>query len=68
MVYSWDSMVEAQEEAIRLYSDLPGFSGVGLGQQKVRVYVKFPQLKSKIASEVNGIPTETIVVGDIKAL
>lgn len=47
--------------------DLPGVEGFGIGDGTIRVYVRSPQVKQSLPTDVEGVTLEVVVTGDITA-
>ena len=46
-------------------SGVPGCCGFGIGDGTIRVYVTEPAVARKLPEEIEGVPIEPVVVGEI---
>jgi len=54
-----------KHEAAAQLENSPGVEGVGLGDGRIRVYVRNTDVKAEIPDEFQGVPVEVVVTGDI---
>lgn len=57
----------AKRHAKELLTRVEGVRGVGLGEGTVRVYVRDAGVGAELPDEVDGVPVERVVVGEIIA-
>jgi hypothetical protein len=46
---------------------IDGVQGVGIGDQRLRVYVRSDDVRARIPDAFDDVPIEVVVVGDIEA-
>lgn len=58
---------DAKRRAHFLVMPIDGVQGIGIGDGTIRVYVRDGSVTHTLPAEVDGVPIETIVVGDVIA-
>lgn len=58
----------AKRKAKEYLSNRPDVTGVGIGDNRVRVYLLNEEARAGIPTEFNGFPVECVVTGRIEAL
>jgi hypothetical protein len=62
------NLAELKSKKLRAQQQLQGIDGVegfGIGDGTIRVYVRSPQVKQSLPTEVDGVTLEVVVTGDI---
>jgi hypothetical protein len=59
-----DRLRRAKRRAKDLLLPVDGVQGVGLGDGTLRVYVRDADVARDLPDEVDGVPVETVVVGE----
>ncbi|HYC58660.1 MAG TPA: hypothetical protein VEK79_03760 [Thermoanaerobaculia bacterium] len=62
-----NELTRAKDTLKRHIFGMPGVTGVGIGEGVVRVYLTSAEAGAIVPREVDGIPVECIVTGDIIA-
>lgn len=57
----------AKAAAKERYDDVDGVQGFGIGDGVVRAYVRDPVVGRTLPDQIDGIPIEVVVVGEIVA-
>jgi hypothetical protein len=56
----------AKADAKKLFEKMPGVTGFGIADGCIRIYIRDASVKASLPSEINGVPVECIISGDIK--
>jgi hypothetical protein len=62
-----DALAAAKRQAKLYTADRPDVVGVGIGDKKVRIYLKDDEGRLGIPESFGGFPVEFVVTGEIKA-
>ncbi len=63
--HSAEELQRVKQRARSLMSGVPGCCGFGIGDGTIRVYVTEPAVARKLPEEIEGVPIEPVVVGEI---
>jgi len=58
---------EVKAAAKSQYGHVKGVQGFGIGESSLRVYIHNEKVRGELPSEIQGVPVEFVVVGDITA-
>jgi hypothetical protein len=50
------------------FGDIQGVEGFGIGDQRLRIYVRNSSVRHSLPDQFNGVPVEIVVTGEISAL
>ncbi|HEX9983013.1 MAG TPA: hypothetical protein VGF69_07105 [Thermoanaerobaculia bacterium] len=62
-----DELRAAKSAAKAAFSEIEGVQGFGIGDNVVRAYVRNEAVASALPEEIDGVPLECVVVGEIVA-
>lgn len=62
---SEDDLRRAKPLARGLLQALDGFAGVGIGAGTLRVYLRDAEAAAEVPDEIDGVPVETVIVGEV---
>lgn len=62
-----DRLRRTKRRAKELLLAVDGVQGVGLGDGRLRVYIRDAAVAHALPAEVDGVPVEPVVVGDVVA-
>jgi hypothetical protein len=54
-------------KARELFGHLPGVQGFGIGERALRVYVRDAEVGKGLPDELEGVPIEIVITGDVVA-
>jgi hypothetical protein len=57
----------AKASAIGRYANLDGIEGFGIGDGALRVYIRSDDMRARLPAQVDGVPIEFVVTGNIVA-
>lgn len=57
----------AKASAVQRYASVAGVEGFGVGDGVLRIYVQSPRVRAALPDEIDGVPVEAVVTGDIAA-
>ena len=61
-------LIRAKATAKERYGGIEGITGWGIGDGSVRVYVHNAGVKRLLPADIDGVPFEFVITGDIVAL
>jgi hypothetical protein len=64
---SSEELRRAKQRARERLSTMAGFGGVGVCDGTVRVYVRDAEAAGNLPVDIDGVPVEAVVVGEIRA-
>lgn len=59
-------MLSVKAAAKRYFYGIEGVEGIGIGDQRLRVYVRTADLAATLPEEFQGVPIDYIVTGEIR--
>lgn len=62
---SEERLRRAKARAVEVLGPLDGFQGAGIGRRVVRVYLRDAAAGEQVPVEIDGVPVETMIVGQI---
>lgn len=62
-----ENLLRAKRLAKSYLADRPDVTGIGIGDNRIRVYLKDDEGRLGIPADFNGVPVECVVTGEIKA-
>lgn len=66
-MHAMNELRAAKKAARAAFEHIEGVEGVGIGDDVIRAYIRSPGVRKTLPVEIEGIPVECVVVGEIVA-